>query len=81
MILITAIVVACVLLLVLGFLAPRLSRRPQNTLDRDLDKADENAKRAPRPLDKVMDTSTMASRKAADTSTDAGREARRKTEE
>lgn len=81
MILLASVLAACVLLLILGFLAPRLSHRPQKEVDRGLDKADENAKKAPEPLDKLMHKPTEASRKAADTATQAGREARGKGDE
>ena len=81
MILIICVLAACVLLLLLGFLFPRLSHRPQGAVDRGLDKADENAQKAPEPLDKAMDSTAHASRKAADTATQAGREARGKPEE
>ena len=81
MILIACVIVAAILLLVIGFLAPRFSHRPQRQVDKGLDKADENAQKAPWPLDKVMDRSTRASRKVADKSTEAGREARYRSEE
>ena len=81
MILIACVIVAAILLLVIGFLAPRFSHRPQRQVDKGLDKADENAQKAPAPLDKVMHKSTRASRKVADKSTEAGREARYKSEE
>jgi hypothetical protein len=81
MILITCVIVAAILLLAIGFLAPRFSHRPQRQVDKGLDKADENAQKAPAPLDTVMDKSTRASRKIADKSTEAGREARYKSEE
>jgi hypothetical protein len=80
MLLIACVIVAAVLLVIIGFLAPRFSRKPQGAVDKGLDKADENAQKAPPPLDKVMDTTTRASRKIADTATEAGREARYKSE-
>ena len=81
MILIALVLVACVLLVVLGFLAPRLSHRPQRAVDRGLDKANENARKAPQPLDKAMDASTHVSRQAADAATEGGRKLRGKSEE
>ena len=81
MILIACVLVACVLLVVLGFVAPRLSRRPQRAVDRGLDKANENAQEAPAPLDKAMDASTRVSREAADAATEGGRKLRDKSEE
>jgi hypothetical protein len=80
MLLIACVIVAAVLLLIIGFLAPRFSRKPQGAVDKGLEKADENAQKTPPPLDKVMDTTTRASRKIADTATEAGREARYKSE-
>ena len=81
MILIACVIVAAILLLVIGFLAPRLSRRPQGEVDKQLDNADRNAQKAPGPLGGVMDKTTRASRKIADTATETGREARYKSEE
>ena len=81
MILLACVIVAAILLLVLGFLAPRLSRKPQHELDKGLEKADDKAQQAPGPLDKVMDKSTRTSRKIADAATETGREARYKSEE
>jgi hypothetical protein len=80
MLLIACVIVAAVLLLIIGFLAPRFSRKPQSAVDKGLDKADDNARKAPPPLDKVMDSTTRASRKIADTATEAGREARYNSE-
>jgi hypothetical protein len=80
MILVTIVVIAAVLLLIVGFLAPRFSHKPQGAVDKGLDKADQNAKRAPEPLDTVMDKTTQASRKVADKSAETGREARYKSE-
>jgi F0F1-type ATP synthase membrane subunit b/b' len=81
MILLVCVIAAAVLLLVLGFLAPRLSRKPQGEVDKGLDKANQQAQKAPGPLDKMMDNSTKAARKVADSATEAGREARYKSEE
>jgi hypothetical protein len=81
MLLLGCVIVAAILLLVLGFLAPRFSRKPQAKLDKGLDKAGQQAQKAPGPLDKVMDKSTRASRKIADAATETGRKARYKSEE
>ncbi|MBJ7600814.1 MAG: hypothetical protein DLM67_02475 [Candidatus Nephthysia bennettiae] len=81
MILIACVIVAAILLLVIGFLAPRFSHRPQRQVDKGLDKADQNARKVPGPLGDVMDKTTRASRKVADTSAETGREARYKSEE
>jgi hypothetical protein len=81
MLLLACVIVAAILLLVLGFLAPRFSRKPQGKLDKGLDKADQQAQKAPGPLDKVMDKTTRASRKIADAATETGRKARYKSEE
>jgi hypothetical protein len=81
MILITCVIVAAILLLVIGFLAPRFSHRPQRQVDKGLDKADQNAQKAPGPVDKMMHASTRASRKVADAATETGRQARYKSEE
>jgi hypothetical protein len=72
------VVTLCVLLLILGFVAPRLSRRPQRGVNRAVGAGANTASRAPgklgRWLRKPFDTTNRAANKSAAT----GRKARRK---
>jgi hypothetical protein len=79
MVLLIVLAVVAVLLIVLGFLAPRLSRRPQQKADDELDRAQGKAKRAPGPLSKVLEKPVEISHKTVDKSTDLGRNERGKT--
>ena len=74
--LIAAIVAVCVLLLILGFLAPRLSRHPQRGVDRALGAGSRGASHAPGPLGRLLPKPFRTSRKAADKSAGAGRRGR-----
>lgn len=76
--LIGAIVVVCVLLLILGFLAPRLSRHPQRGVDRTLGAGRRGASHAPGPLGRLLPKPLRASQRAADKSASAGRRGRAK---
>ena len=74
-----AIVAVCVLLLILGFLAPKLSRRPQRGVDRTLGVGQRGAAKAPGPLGRLLPKPLRTSQKAADKSAAAGRRGRAKT--
>jgi hypothetical protein len=73
-----AIVAICVLLLILGFLAPRLSRHPQRGVDRTLGVGQRGAAKAPGPLGRLLPKPLRTSQKAADKSAAAGRRGRAK---
>jgi hypothetical protein len=75
---IAAIVAVCVLLLVLGFLAPRLSRGPQRGVDRTLGAGQRAGGKAPGFLGKVFSKTFGTSRKATNKSASAGRRGRGK---
>jgi Family of unknown function (DUF6411) len=77
---IAVIIGICVLLLVLGFLAPRLSRRPQRGVDKTLSGGARAGSKAPGPLGRLLPKPFRTSRKAADKSASAGRRARRDIE-
>ena len=77
--LIALIPVVCVLLLVLGFLVPRLSWGPQRGVDKTLTKGQSAGAKAPGPLGRLLQKPFSSSRKAADKSASAGRRARGKT--
>ena len=68
----------CVLLLLLGFLVPRLSTKPQHGVDRGLDAGSREGSRAPGVLGRMLSRSFRGSRKAADRSASTGRRARGK---
>jgi hypothetical protein len=72
------IVGVCVLLLVLAFLLPRLSRHPQRGVDRTLGVGQSAAGTAPGKLGRWLQKPFSSSRKAADKSAAKGREGRSK---
>ncbi len=76
--LIAGIVAVCVLLLVLGFLVPRLSRGPQRGVDATLGAGQHAGGKAPGPLGKLFSKSFGSSRKATNKSAGAGRKGRGK---
>ena len=76
--LIAGIVAVCLILLVLGFLVPRLSRGPQRGVDSTLNAGQRAGGKAPGPLGKLFSKSFGSSRKAADKSAGAGRKGRDK---
>lgn len=78
--LIAAIVAVCILLLVLGFLLPRLSRGPQRGVDKTLTGGQGLARKAPGPLGRLLAKPFGSSRRAADRSAATGRRARGKLE-
>ena len=76
--LIAAIVVVCVVLLILGFLVPRLSRHPQRGDDQVLSTGHSGASSAPGKLGTWLAKPFSKSSRAAGTSASEGREARAK---
>jgi Family of unknown function (DUF6411) len=75
---IAVIVGVCVLLLILGFLVPRLSRGPQHGVDRTLGAGQRAGGKAPGPLGRLFSKSIGTSRKASNRSASTGRRARGK---
>ena len=75
---IAIIVGVCVLLLVLGFLLPRLSIWPQRGVDRTLGAGQRQGGKAPGLLGKFFSKSFGSSRKATNKSASTGRKARGK---
>lgn len=73
-----AIIAVCVVLLVLAFVAPRLSRRPQGEVDRGLGAGGRDASHAPGPLGRWLQKAFAKSAKAVDRSAGSGRRAREK---
>jgi hypothetical protein len=76
--LIAAIIVICIVLLVLGFLVPRLSRHPQRGVDAALGAGQRGAGSAPGRLGRWLQKPFSSSRKATNRSASAGRRGRGK---
>jgi uncharacterized protein DUF6411 len=75
---ILAIVAVCIVLLVLGFLLPRLSIWPQRGVDRTLGAGQRTGGKAPGLIGKLFSKSFGTSRKATNKSASTGRRARGK---
>lgn len=74
-----AIVGVCIVLLILGFLLPRLSIWPQRGVDRTLGTGQRAGAKAPGRLGKWLQKPFSFSRRAADRSAGTGRRARGKS--
>jgi hypothetical protein len=72
------IVVVCVVLLILAFLLPRLSRHPQRGVDKTLGVGQRAGGAAPGPLGRLLQKPFSSSRKATNKSASAGRRGRGK---
>jgi Family of unknown function (DUF6411) len=75
---IAIIVGVCILLLVLGFLVPRLSSGPQRGVDRSLGVGQRAGGKAPGPIGRLFSKSFGTSRKATNKSASLGRRGRGK---
>jgi hypothetical protein len=75
---IAIIVGICILLLILGFLVPRLSRGPQRGVDRTLGVGQRAGGKAPGILGRLFSKSFGTSRRATNKSASAGRRGRGK---
>jgi hypothetical protein len=75
---IAIIIGVCVLLLILGFLVPRLSTKPQRGVDRTLGVGQQAGGKAPGILGRLFSKSFGTSRKATNRSASAGRRGRGK---
>lgn len=75
---IAAIVAVCLVLLVLAFLLPRLSRHPQRGVDKALGAGQGAAGSAPGPLGRLLQKPFRSSRKATNRSASLGRRGRGK---
>jgi hypothetical protein len=75
---IAVIVGVCIVLLVLAFLLPRLSRHPQRGVDRSLGAGQRAGGKAPGKVGRVLQKPFSSSRKATNRSAEGGRRARRK---
>jgi hypothetical protein len=72
------IVAICIVLLVLAFLVPRLSRGPQRGVDRTLSVGQRTGGKAPGPIGRLFSKSFGTSRKATNKSASLGRRGRGK---
>jgi len=75
---IVVITAVCVVLLVLGFLLPRLSRHPQRGVAKTLGVGQRAGGKAPSPLGRLLQKPFSGSRKATNKSASAGRSGRDK---
>ena len=73
------VVGVCILLLILAFLVPRLSRGPQKGVDKTLGVGQRAGGKAPGPIGKLLSKPFSSSRKATNKSASAGRKGRGKT--
>ena len=75
---VVVIVAVCVVLLVLAFLLPRLSRYPQRGVDRTLGVGQRTGGKAPGPVGRLLQKAFGTSRKATNKSAAEGRRGRAK---
>jgi len=75
---IAAIIGVCIVLVILAFLLPRLSRHPQRGVDKTLSAGQRAGGSAPGPLGRLLQKPFGHSRKATHKSASAGRGARDK---
>ena len=75
---IAIVIGACVVLLILAFLLPRLSRHPQRGVDRTLGVGQTAGGRAPGPIGRLFSKSFGMSRRATNKSAETGRKTRGK---
>jgi hypothetical protein len=73
-----AIIVICIVLLVLAFLVPRLSRHPQRGVDKGLGAGQKAGSKAPGALGRWLQKPFGKSRRATNKSASTGRRARGK---
>jgi len=73
-----AVIAVCVVLLVLAFLLPRLSRGPQQGVNRVLGGGARAGSQAPGPLGRLLSKPFSKSSRAANKSASTGRRARSK---
>jgi hypothetical protein len=73
-----AIVAVCVVLLLLAFLVPKLSRHPQRGVDKTLSVGQRAGGKAPGPLGRLFAKPFSSSRKATNKSASKGRQGRGK---
>jgi hypothetical protein len=72
------IIAVCIILLILAFLLPRLSRHPQRGVDRTLGVGQRTGGKAPGPIGRLFSKSFGMSRRATNKSAETGRRGRGK---
>jgi hypothetical protein len=72
------IIGVCIVLLILAFLLPRLSRHPQRGVDRSLGVGQQAGGKAPGPVGRLFSKSFGMSRRATNKSAETGRKGRGK---
>jgi Family of unknown function (DUF6411) len=72
------VIAICVLLLILGFLAPRLSNRARHGTDKGFSMGQRAGGKAPGPIGRLLSKSFGTSQRAADRSHSTGQRARSK---
>jgi len=75
---IVVIVAVCIVLLILAFLLPRLSRHPQKGVDKTLGAGQRAGGSAPGPVGRLLQKPFSHSRRATNKSASTGRRARDK---
>jgi hypothetical protein len=75
---IAIIVAVCIILAILAFLLPKLSRHPQRGVDKTLGAGQRAGGAAPGPLGRLFQKPFSSSRKATNKSASKGRQARDK---
>lgn len=75
---IVGVIALCVVLAILAFLVPRLSRHPQNGAQRTLGVGSRAGSKAPGPLGRLLSKPFQSSSRAVGRSGSAGRQARRR---
>lgn len=76
--LIGAVVAICILLVILGFLVPRLSNHARRGTDKGFSLGQRAGSKAPGPIGRLLSKSFGKSQRAADKSHSAGKGAREK---
>jgi hypothetical protein len=72
------IIAVCIILLILAFLLPRMSRHPQRGVDRTLGVGQQAGGKAPGPIGRLFSKSFGMSRRATNKSAETGRKGRGK---
>ena len=75
---IAIIIAVCIILLILAFLLPRMSRHPQRGVDRTLGVGQQAGGKAPGPIGRLFSKSFGMSRRATNKSAETGRKGRGK---
>ena len=75
---IAIIIAVCIILLILAFLLPRMSRHPQRGVDRTLGVGQQAGGKAPGPIWRLFSKSFGMSRRATNKSAETGRKGRGK---